>query len=278
MNSKEKIIQYLKNASGVQIKDFLLVSGAPNDVWIHGAPRILLLTRGEVSTRYFHSGKYELRNFGQGSAFYCGKRGYLYTVYSSPCEIISITFYTNYLRIMNILYDGKNPPPTEKDTFYHTESPLSETGNTLINILDKISLSQEPDALSPHILSALLISATEEIQKSKKGRLNPSVSLWSELDYYIRSHPDKTISRSFLARHFKISPGYISHLFKKFTGQDLVSAITTYKLEYASRLLQETNLPLKEISARCGFAYTSYFIRCFKKYYGMTPRSFRMHT
>ena len=275
MNSKEKIVRYLEDSSGIGVKDFLLVSDAPKGVWIHGAPRFLMVSVGNVEVKYFQNNRIESRIFGPGSAFYCGKNGYLFTLYPASCEIISITFYANYIRAMNIHFDGKRLPPTELDTFYHTELPLPETGNMLINILENISSDITPDTLAPKILESLLILTTEEIRRHGSGRANPSSHLWKELDHYIRNNSDKTISRSSLAKHFNLSPGYISHLFKKFTGQDLMSAITSCKLEYASRLLLGTRLPVKEISDRCGFAYTSYFIRCFKKHHGITPHCFR---
>jgi len=275
MNSKEKILHYLDGALTTGIRDFLLVSEAPGDAWIHGAPRFLMVTSGNVELTYFHDKKYKSRTFGTGAAFYCGKSGYMFTAYPAPCDCISITFYADYMRVMNIHFDGKRKPPTELDTFHHTEQPLAETGNMLIGILDNIAKDGTYDKLEPPVLEALLIASIEDIKKQRSGRENPSLHLWKELDHYIRTHSNRIISRSSLAKNFNISPGYISHLFKKFTGQDLMSAITSYKLEHASGLLRGTRLPVKEISDRCGFAYTSYFIRCFKKHHGVTPLCFR---
>lgn len=275
MSSKEKILQSLESFLSLGIKDFLLVSNAPDGIWIHGAPRILIIASGNVKIKFFHDRKLESRIFVPGSGFYCGKNGYLFSSYIEPAECISLTFYANYIRAVYVHFDGKRKPPTELDTFHHTELPLSETGNMLISLLDNMAADNTYNRITPRILEALLMISIEEIKRQESGRLNPSSRIWKELDHYIRTNPDKTVSRSSLAKHFHISPGYISHLFKKFTGEDLMTMIISYKLEYASRLLLETDIPVREISDKCGFNYTSYFIRRFKKHYGVTPHVFR---
>ena len=47
--------------------------------------------------------------------------------------------------------------------------------------------------------------------------------------------------------------------------------IQILRLEAAKANIKESGLKISEISAHCGFKDASYFSRCFKKRYGMTP-------
>ncbi len=47
------------------------------------------------------------------------------------------------------------------------------------------------------------------------------------------------------------------------------------RIDAAARALAETDAPVSQIAADCGFASASYFIRVFRTHMGMTPREFR---
>ena len=51
--------------------------------------------------------------------------------------------------------------------------------------------------------------------------------------------------------------------------------ITDIRIETACNLLKNTNLSLKEISAKVGYSNQYYFSSCFKKKTGQTPSSYR---
>ncbi len=62
-----------------------------------------------------------------------------------------------------------------------------------------------------------------------------------------------------IARHTNISPAYLSSLFKKVSGQSISDTITSLRIESACHYLESTNLSLKEISMKCGYANQYYF-------------------
>ena len=51
--------------------------------------------------------------------------------------------------------------------------------------------------------------------------------------------------------------------------------LTRLRLQYATRLLRESSLPIKEIGARIGIADEAYFSRLFRKTNGICPSVFR---
>ena len=62
-----------------------------------------------------------------------------------------------------------------------------------------------------------------------------------------------------IARHGNVSPAYLSALYKKNTGQSISDTIASFRIEEACRYLAESNLSLKDISSRCGYANQYYF-------------------
>ena len=78
-----------------------------------------------------------------------------------------------------------------------------------------------------------------------------------------------------IAQHANISPAYLSTLFKKVSGQSISDTIAALRIESACRYLSSTNLSLKEISSKCGYANQYYFSNSFKKRLGISPSVYR---
>ena len=76
-------------------------------------------------------------------------------------------------------------------------------------------------------------------------------------------------------QHVNISPAYLSTLFKKVSGQSISDTIAALRIESACRYLSSTNLSLKEISSKCGYANQYYFSNSFKKRLGISPSVYR---
>ena len=68
-----------------------------------------------------------------------------------------------------------------------------------------------------------------------------------------------------------------SAFYKKVKGQTgfaPVDLIKEFRLSHAVELLQTTNLSITEVAFRSGFADASYFGKCFRKRYGLSPREY----
>jgi AraC family transcriptional regulator len=63
--------------------------------------------------------------------------------------------------------------------------------------------------------------------------------------------------------------------FRKHYGTTIGEHMRKLRLDHASQLLRQTNLPLREIAAECRFADQSHFTKRFKKLSGLTPAEYR---
>ena len=92
---------------------------------------------------------------------------------------------------------------------------------------------------------------------------------------YIYLNYNKKITLEDLADIVYLNPYYISHLIKNTSGLSFHNFLSYVRLEYAEKHLVESQLTLTQISESCGFSSPSYFNKCFKNWYGMTPSQYR---
>ncbi len=72
-----------------------------------------------------------------------------------------------------------------------------------------------------------------------------------------------------------LTPAYVSFIFKKETGSNLVKYLTDYRMKKAREMLDESNMKIVDIGKACGYQNQSYFNKLFKNYYGITPKQYR---
>lgn len=78
-----------------------------------------------------------------------------------------------------------------------------------------------------------------------------------------------------LAAELNISPYYLSHLFKEYTGSSFTDYLAEHRIERAVELMKNPALTLAQIGDLVGYADQNYFSRVFKKRRGVGARQFR---
>jgi len=78
-----------------------------------------------------------------------------------------------------------------------------------------------------------------------------------------------------LSSQLSISTTQLYRKLKTLTGYSPVEFIRVIKLQKAYNLLNERKNTVKEVCYLCGFNNLSYFIKCFREQFGITPASFR---
>lgn len=113
-----------------------------------------------------------------------------------------------------------------------------ETREVLIDVKDKKFLDRMNTTLSAHV-----------------GDENFSVEEWASLMNLGRTQFYKKV--------------------KELTGQTPVQHLHRARLDYAARLLRETNSTIEEVMLRAGYHNATHFYNSFKKRFGMSPKSYR---
>jgi AraC-like DNA-binding protein len=95
---------------------------------------------------------------------------------------------------------------------------------------------------------------------------------WMELHY---SEP---ISVADCAAAIHLNPSYLSRIFKKETGRNLVHYLQKLRIDQARKLLQQNRHNISELAGLCGFGSVEHFHRVFVRQVGMTPARYRRNT
>ncbi len=92
---------------------------------------------------------------------------------------------------------------------------------------------------------------------------------------YIAGHYTEKITLEQLAAITGNSPDYLGKQFKKLLGVNISDYICRYRIEKARRELETSGDSIGEIAFKSGFYDSSYFIKSFQRFCGVTPAQYR---
>ncbi len=77
------------------------------------------------------------------------------------------------------------------------------------------------------------------------------------------------------AARISLSPTYLSKKFRHVTGKTFSEYLNYIRLRQATQMLLTTDDSVTDIATSCGFNSSNYFKDCFKKRFGVSPRTYR---
>lgn len=88
-------------------------------------------------------------------------------------------------------------------------------------------------------------------------------------------HLTETLSAAKIAAELGVSLRTLTKRCWEVAGRPPVRAFMHYKMEYAARVLRQSEMPIKELSHRLGFQNQYHFSHVFRRYFGMAPSNYR---
>ena len=119
-----------------------------------------------------------------------------------------------------------------------------------------------------HSFECLPKSQASRIQITAQVRIQKMLS-------YIYEHYTESVTLRDIANAANISRSEAGRCFNAYMGCSPIEMLIRYRLQHAKKLLNETNLTLKEVCFECGFNSVNYFSRQFRKNYGYAPGNHR---
>lgn len=95
---------------------------------------------------------------------------------------------------------------------------------------------------------------------------------------YINEHFKENPRLSDVSKMLFLDENYFCTLFRKCMGVSYKSYLRNLKLNYAAKLIKDTQKPIKDIHTRCGYSSKSPFYKEFKEFFGISPAEMRTYT
>ncbi len=100
-----------------------------------------------------------------------------------------------------------------------------------------------------------------------------SSKLIDDIIDYVNANLKEELSLDAVAKKFYISKFHLSHKFKDVTEMTFHNFVLKKRLNYSKQLLRK-HQSSTAVFSECGFSSYSYFLKSFKKEFGITPKEF----
>lgn len=166
------------------------------------------------------------------------------------------------LIILNTLY--------RKAAEYGGVHPLyiDELSTRFALLINEITTISDLNALSREMTHKYCILVQNHAMKGYSPVIKEIIS-------YIDFHYAEDLSLNFFAEKFNIAKTYLSNLFKKETDTTLTEFIHQVRMRKAITLINSSAIPVSAIASACGYNDINYFIRVFKRTYGLSPKQYQ---
>lgn len=119
--------------------------------------------------------------------------------------------------------------------------------------------------------ATILKACVEYIQIKELVRL-PEKFLITNIEHFIDEHIDEELTVNRLCDEFNIKRTRLYELMSSHIDGGIAAFIKTKRLSKAKELLQTTDMSIAEIADSVGFSDYNYFLRTFKKHFGISPK------
>lgn len=158
---------------------------------------------------------------------------------------------------------------------------LNLRGGAMQSLLHRLRQELEAPGLASVALveaysSALMIETARCITFSREVAAHGRLAAWQYRKVAERlAEPGPAPNVAELADLCGIGSRHFLRLFHNLTGETVTAHIERVRMDRARQMLIETDLPLKEIAARLGFAHAGNFSAAFRRVTDSNPRLFR---
>lgn len=158
--------------------------------------------------------------------------------------------------------------------------PLDTHKNTLIyTYFDLLFREYQREDSSEKALQSLLFLLLSEIHRSSQppqATIKKQAIVFKQFITLLEKNYNQKWTAADYAQALNISPRHLNRIIHSMTHQSLSKIIQDRLILEAKRLLNFTNLSIKQISEVLGFEDAAYFARCFRRETGLAPSEFRL--
>ncbi|MGD0443876.1 MAG: AraC family transcriptional regulator [Edaphobacter sp.] len=140
----------------------------------------------------------------------------------------------------------------------------------------KVASAEEIEDWASRQQGSLHLLLNENRDQARAKQISPlPQAILRRVKEHMEEHLQNNLSLDELARKTHYSRGHFLRMFRAATGKTPHQYLTERRIERAKRILQEEEISLIDIAARCGFSSQSHMTRVFREQFGVTPSAFR---
>lgn len=149
-------------------------------------------------------------------------------------------------------------------------------GQMISRIMAENAVSGPSSAKNRSLIFGLLsLLDTKHPNRSDSERSSAGTALADAALHYLAEHLDRPVTVKEVALALNISAGYLSMVFKQYTGQSPIAYFNRLKMERVCELMRVRGLSLKQAGACVGLLDENYLSRLFRRYTGISVKEFR---
>lgn len=277
--SKDVFLKYLLSAAKIEFTKALFLKDKPlpdYPVYYSGyLGRIMIPLEGSMNMAGVYDEKIESRQIIPGNVIYTAKNCWLH-VKDFPGQIksLSVVIHTDYIRYVIGGYQDNKLVLCE---YYHTNHPPSDIILALVHALNMLryKVSDETQYKACLLLRAFLLETLDELKHDHPEKMGKAEHSFKLIKGYIDHNYHLPIDLNGICHELGYNPSYVSRMFKQYGKENIKSYIKTCRMNAATEMLTNIRVKIAQVATQCGYSSEAYFIKVFKKSYGLTPGKFR---
>lgn len=191
----------------------------------------------------------------------------------TPAYFDDLSSYAPVYNQMNAFF-GENVMPIQS----LSENEM-ECMKAMLNLYKDINIGQlHYNGLLQHLSNLLLLRFAEILRSgcmSDTSKVSHSVEIYREFRKLLINNYLKEHYIQFYSSQLSVSPTYLSRIVRKISGRTVNEHIAHMLVTEARRLLDCTDMTVKQISYRLGFSDQAAFGKFFRNQFGTSPTAYR---
>lgn len=195
----------------------------------------------------------------------------------TKCTLLNYEFgYVNYETKLDQVILEQNIPALRtifgQGMDYFILSDHGKMEYALKDLIDELEQEEKDDYLLALLFQRMLIELVRSEQR-KTGA--GGITHLRKGEGYIKRNLTEEIGVSEVAAHVGLNKSYLQVLFQQHYGCGIKTYINNQRIEKATFLLKNTNLPIIDIAVECGYNSRQHFAYTFAKRQQMSPQKYR---
>ncbi len=244
----------------------------PPLAWQVHFPRIEMILLGElemvVGNNLGIDTQYTLQ---QGEVLYLPAESWNKPHWNKPVVTLTVMAGKQSFGMSLLSWDGKQFDSAIKESVLRRGPRI---GTFILNAIEE-QMKQPESSQTKRLLVRSLFSHLIDLIEHPLETPSKSHALFEAVREHIEQHYHEPLTRESVAKHFYVSPNYLSQLFRKEGRIKFNEYLNHIRLERAKFLLIEYDMKVKEVAHRCGFTDSNYFCRVFRHQTARSPSEYR---